>query len=742
MTKRLFALMFALIFVLSSCGKKSEDTKSDKGAVDEMSSGFTLQEGGAVNIYYKSQNGSEIYAAHTLSLALGDKSTVTDGEAKSGIVIENGTDELGDCGYKIRCESGKLYISANTLTGYDNAFAALLTENSKLSFDEGFEVSQTIETEKDFTPEGDDYKSEYQNTPFYNDKNDSVAYVVNAMWRMFGDISDGQNLVYRFGNEPTYFEWMSEKIMWSGDEDYINQLKSKIIEFPQTSTGYLWSWATYPYWKVDDTYCIHYDGTFRYISAVYDVIAWEGSTDFLYQVDGGNAGGDYAAVDASEGRTVLEKTEAALDYLLNKLDGKNGWIQLTEKSVYLNEDGSERFDYVAATGEYCWDNTGLMGSAASNYWDNLCFGNYDAYENALFYQALNSMIGIYRMLGSDYEDKAAALEALAETVKTKYDELYWSEETGRYIACIDTEGNKVDYGLTFLNFEALKYGLGDADKAESILSWVDGTRIVEGDTSQGKDIMSYAAIMEYTRKRSSIKKWGVPLYLAPRINTVAINNAENSKTRVAWWHGPQGINVWGSAKWGYHCENGGYIFYPVFYELMARGKYLGADAVTERLRQIAEVYKFNRLNSDEAATNSASWLEGLIGEFPESGLVPTAYLYSLMGVNAESDGLYISPIFGDSYEYMGVTKLGYGGTEYALELNRNDSLTLKSKTAGAKANIHYRPNRFDRFTLTVKGADGKVIESQSIEADGNGYINVDLARFEAAAEISITPFFE
>ena len=56
-----------------------------------------------------------------------------------------------------------------------------------------------------------DFNTGYTNAPFYNDKNDSVAYVCNAMWHMFGAVDDGQSLVYRFGNEPTYFEGMSEE---------------------------------------------------------------------------------------------------------------------------------------------------------------------------------------------------------------------------------------------------------------------------------------------------------------------------------------------------------------------------------------------------------------------------------------------------------------------------------------------------------------------------------------------------
>ena len=68
------------------------------------------------------------------------------------------------------------------------------------------------------------------------------------------------------------------------------------------------------------------------------------------------------------------------------------------------------------------------------------------------------------------------------------------------------------------------------------------------------------------------------LRLAAVTNTIAINQKENRKLKTAWWHAPNGINVWGSASYGSHLENGGYIFYPVFYELMASFRMLPRSA--------------------------------------------------------------------------------------------------------------------------------------------------------------------
>ncbi len=656
------------------------------------------------------------------------------------------SEKLGNYGYEITVNGKHLNISAATLAGFDMAIARLLVDcanGQTVTVPEDYTVTETLNWESDYTLlDAEDFNEAYLDDRFYNDKNDSVAYVLNAMYHMFTAVDDGQGLVYRFGNEPTWYEWMSEKIMWTGDTGYINELKNKLKSFPQVETGYLWSWSSYPYWKVDNCYSIHYDGTFRYISAVYDVLTWENSTDFLYVTDSDTAAGLYSDMDASRGRTVLEKTEAAMNYALEYLYGSEGYIQLTEESTYLTPDGSKRFDYVKETGEYCWNNTGKDGSNASNYWDNLCFGNYDAYENALFYQALNSMVGIYRMLGGEYNAKADELEALAVTVKEKYNEMYWSTETGRYIACIDTDDRRVDFGLTFLNFEAMKYGLATPEYADSIFSWIDGTRIIEGEDRTGADIMDYEAVLKKVGGHAYRDFRNTGLGLAAVTNTIAINNKENQKLGVAWWHGPAGINVWGSAQYGSHLENGGYIFYPVFYELMARTEYLGAQSATDRLAEIAKVYEINRLVSDQATAGSTNWLEGLNGEFPENGLVPTAYFYGMMGVEAGADGVSVTPNFNNVYEYMGVKKMTYGSHNYGLEVNRNGSLTLNCTDGVADMTIRYTPDRYVgiSYTVTVADENGNVT-TETVEMDENGCVTYVLDNVSAAI-VMLNPNFD
>lgn len=574
---------------------------------------------------------------------------------------------------------------------------------------------------KSYTDMDIDSVEAYVKSPFYNDKNDSVAYVSNAMWSMFGLVNDGQSLVTRFGNEATWFEWLSEKVLWSGDEGYISDLKNKIAGYPQVDCGFIWSWTTTPYWTVAGTKSLHYDGTFRYIAAVYNVIKWENGTEFLDRKDTSTIGGD-RALDASAGKTVYQKTALAMDYILNRLYGSDGHIRITERSV-LMADGKTKFFNE-------WNNTGKFGSSSSNYWDNLCYGNYDAYENALFYRALESMAGIETMRGD--AAKASEYTALAQKVKARYDELYYSEKTGRYIGAVDTDGVRHDYGLTYQNFEALRYGLGDANKAKSIFSWIDGERIVDGDTVTGKDILSYSSILNgYYKKMGVSTRVPDGLVLAARSNTVAVESKKDENNRT-WWHNPGGISEFDRASYNRHLENGGYIFYTAYYELMSRLKYLGANSAIVRMQQIAEVYEYNLLNSD-----IGGWMEGLIGEFPESGLVPIFYLNGLLGIDADYNGLRLAPQFGTAYETLGVQSLRYGNCTYAIEAKKNGNATVKT-TGAMNLKLMYKPVCGSSVKAVAKNAQGQTVKTITQKIDERGEALLDLTDMNGVLRVNIT----
>ncbi len=549
-----------------------------------------------------------------------------------------------------------------------------------------------------------------------------TALAFNAVYKLFGGSDADASLVFRFGNEPAYFDWMATKLAWTDDEAYKEELIKKIADFPQTDNGYLWSWSTSTWWPTGKGE-LHYDGLFRYVAAVAELLRWSGDTALLQRMDETTQGED-TRLDASAGRTVYEKCVKAMEYAETALDGASGVITLTEKSAFL-ADGVTRFD-LNAQGEPVWNNTGRAGSASSNYWDNLCFGHKDAYETALYYHALRAMRDIETVRGDT--QAASRYETLSVTVRTAFDDAFWSRETGRYVACIDADGRAWDPGLTFLNVEALAYGLGDAEKAEQILSWLDGTRRVPGDTVTGEQVLSYSAVLDRAAGR---KIAPYDLYLAPITNTVSIERL--SGDGAPWWYDLEGqINVGEGQNAAYrrHLENGGYIFYPVYYELRARAMYRGASDASRRAAQIAEVYRFNGLDSD-----FGGWVEGLVGEFPENGIVSRAFVSSLAGVDAAADALVVSPRLPDGFRSLGVRGVRYRGVTMDVEA-RADGLSLESTETLAGV-LRFSPQSGTRFVLTATRPDGTRADPVVLDAQ-SGSVTIDLTELGASA-LTIRP---
>ena len=577
-------------------------------------------------------------------------------------------------------------------------FAALVSEHAqKPDFVPGEALSQTPfscapETEEDAAAAED------------------LALAFNAVYHCFSGVDKERLLVSELGNEPTWYEWNALKNAWCRDEALIRAEKDRIRDFPQTDNGYFWSWGDSPCWHSGNG-VLHYDGLFRYVAAVAEFLRWSGETSFLDETDT-NTFGDDRAVDASEGRTVYEKCALAMRYAYNELDGKNGLITITEKSACL-ADGITRFD-IGADGTPVWNNTGRAGSSPSNYWDNLCFGNQDAYETALYFNALNAMRDIETMRGDTAA--AEACEALAAKVKENFDAVFWNPVTGRYIACVDVDGKRWDGGFTFLNVEALAYGLGDAEKAEKIFSWLDGERIVFTDSLRGSEIMDYAVFLNRNLGPGTV--WG-KMPFAPASNTLSIERL--SGLGEPWWcslDGAINTGVRNNAFLGQHLENGGYIFYPVYYELAARQTYLGADSVLKRARELADVYRFNGFDS------AISWAEGLTGVFPENGVVLRAFVSSLAGVSATVDGLTVRPDLPSGVRTLGVDEMQYRGVPVTISVGAG-GLGL-SAAAPLSGLLRYCPPAAGAHTVTVTAADGTT-RTQTLTSDASGFIETDLA---------------
>lgn len=302
----------------------------------------------------------------------------------------------------------------------------------------------------------------------------------------------------------------------------------------------------------------------------------------------------------------------------------------------------------------------------TNYWDVMPFGGHDFYATCQYHAALLRMAELeaailahpgWNVPGGALAFSPDALEAHAAEVKANANEIFRHEETGRYYACIDFEGNAHDYGHTFLNLDAIWYGIADGERAKRIMDWISGRRTVGGDTSTGDDIY----------------RWR----FGPRSSTVR---------NITWygqcWYAPESI------PWGGQVQDGGAVLGFTFYDLWARLHVYGPENAWQRLQEIldweAEVraaggYRAYYADGTHGTTLQGGGTAGGLGidrEFYESSLLPSIVVYGFLGLAPRPGALAIAPRLPESCPEMAATNLRYQNvpldlrvTENALELN-------------------------------------------------------------------------
>ena len=478
---------------------------------------------------------------------------------------------------------------------------------------------------------------------FETDADDTTNADINNLWLSFGSacneaFTKGVNwapseIPYKggvTGYEVTEWqEWTGIKLNWFNDNDHRKVHKRALIHTKADTDGRNHNGYVWPSYFDPKHLGIHrkYSTNPIYIMAV---------RDFLLQCN--DMEGFLEMVDAWQ-MVMFDKLELVMDYMLTIEEGRQGLLVITDPE----HDGT-------ATG------------GPSNYWDNITsFGYKSAYENALFYGSLIAMADIYTFCNMPH--KADDMLQLANKVKSNYNEIFWDADKGRFIAGIDIKGNKHDYGFTYVNFMAIVYGVADEEKAKIIFEWIDGKRIIKDDTSTGADIYAFG--------------------YAPRSNTLAIESTGEPYSWFDWdraiWPGPRG-----NSSYGIHLENGGTIFYVSYYDLMARLKTLGADNAFMRFEGILKEFHKDALHRNETNDKGMDWVEGILGPFPESGLVPAFFVRGIMGINAVKDGLEIAPRLPSKWNYAAINQVVYNNTVFRIET----ACDIKEVTVSVEGGIH------------------------------------------------------
>ncbi|MCF7818206.1 MAG: hypothetical protein K9M54_10025, partial [Kiritimatiellales bacterium] len=276
-----------------------------------------------------------------------------------------------------------------------------------------------------------------------------------------------------------------------------------------------------------------------YIKAAFEYFRWTGDVDFL--------------------RQILPRLRLAMRYMMEEGHGleldhiRCTWHGHDGRPGYtVHPDGTKTFHVGHGKG--------------GNYWDLLPIGWDDMYTTTHYYASLLAMAQIeeaiarnpgWAMPGGVIKDDPAFLRGHAQAVKENANRTFWNEKDGRFVSCIDADGIPHDYGFTFVNLEAIHYGIASESNAVKIMEWIDGDRVVEGDTSIGADIYTYR--------------------LAPRATT---------KRNVDWyahaWTGPETL------PFGGQVQDGGAVLGFSFYDVMSRIKTLGSDNAWKRLMGICD----------------------------------------------------------------------------------------------------------------------------------------------------------
>jgi hypothetical protein len=268
----------------------------------------------------------------------------------------------------------------------------------------------------------------------------------------------------------------------------------------------------------------------------------------------------------------------------------------------------------------------------NNYYDLVPFGAHDAMATTYLHDALQVMSALEKSMQAHAEWQIPAdatpfepqdLVTLADEMRKDFQTRFWNAKTGRFNGWTDVTGRSCDFGFTFVNLEAICYGVASAEQSRSIFDWLDAKREIPEDTSRGADIYHWR--------------------FAPRATT-----RRNIDTYVWPWSNPEQI------PWGGQIQDGGAVLGFSYHDIMARLKTNGPDDAWKRLREILAWFREVRSEGGYRAYYAKPGRGSLQGggpagglgmdqEFLESVLVPQVMLHGFLGFEASAEGYKLHP---------------------------------------------------------------------------------------------------
>lgn len=316
---------------------------------------------------------------------------------------------------------------------------------------------------------------------------------------------------------------------------------------------------------------------------------------------------------------------------------------------------------------------------------------------------------------------------------------FYNPQTGRFALGINEyNGDILDYGFVTVNLQAVAAGIGTPEQQLSIMKWIDGQRIVKGDTSTGKDIYFYE--------------------FAPRCNTLDCDDCLNFYKDINFYNQ---IYSLGYGTWSRQVQNGGAAIYTSYYDLVARARILGIENALQRLDEIKTWYlkvlenggnalqfygdyyamvqteleledpdKFKYYSVQSAGVNGPGSL-GLDAEFIESVILIRAIPDALYGMDASNNNdLQFTYRENSMHDFFEIYNMKYGDAVYSLRSKHNvmevfnlsgivsndHTITFKYQTNNANLPVKVNGEQFTDtkyingyVCVTVPFGDAKVI---------------------------------
>ena len=416
----------------------------------------------------------------------------------------------------------------------------------------------------------------------------------------------------------------------------------------------------------------------------------------------------------------LAKLRQAIMWELECLKGKQGMLDI---SYLQGHDGIP--NKVGHGISDCYYD--ITPSPAINFWSNINF--YNALKTVIAVEKMAAAYGITDTTANirhpynmderiQWTYSVTDLETILSDLKTNIEKPYvegdydwsekggfWDAKTGRFIQGITAEGNKLDYGYLHYNLEAISYGIGTDAQVKSIMDWVNGDRIVEGDTSTGDDIY----IFEF----------------APRYTTV------DNKKDYLWAYQKGGE---GRLRFGDSVNDGGAVITWSYHDLVARVQERGVEDAFGRLKEINAWYdkvasyggegiNFYREYYDrqDVVTVQGSGNEGGAGldsEFLEASFMYAAIPYGFFGFDAtEADIIGFTHNLPEKLTYWQMNHMEVGSLKFSVKMMRNSFTILNAKgvVGDMKLKLTFdKPSGSEQVLIDGKATTDYVVNNDKI----------------------------